>query len=54
MHLTGVRIGDILKLQDGKIFFEVDNGKTAIRFGITGKRGKRNVPFIYDKLHKIL
>lgn len=50
MHLTGVRIGDIMKLKDGKIFFEEEDNKSIIRLAITGKRGKRNVPYIYDEV----
>lgn len=50
MHLTGLRIGDIMKLEDGKIFFEEENNKSIMRLGVTGKRGKRNVPYIYDEI----
>jgi integrase len=49
MHLTGVRVGGIMKLTDGKIFFEEDDDKQIMRIAVTDKGGKRNVPFIYDK-----
>jgi len=50
MHLTGVRIGTIMKLKEENVFFEEDNNKPVIRLALTGKGDKRNVPYIYDEV----
>jgi integrase len=48
-NATGARIGDILRLRRGSISYENYNGKLAMKIDIIGKRGKRNVKWIFDK-----
>ena len=52
--LTGVRAGDIMRLKRGDnnsgILSELYNNKPVLRLNIIGKRRKRNVIFIHDKI----
>ena len=48
-NVTGARIGDILKLKRGSISYENYNGTIAMKIDIIGKRGKRNVKWIFEK-----
>jgi len=50
LHLTGARIGGVMKLKDDKIVFEVQNNKPVMRLAIIDKGNKRNVPYIYDEV----
>lgn len=50
MCLTGIRIGDILRLKQGKISNELYEDKPVLRLNILGKRQKRNVIFIHDEI----
>jgi integrase len=46
--LTGVRVGDVLRLKRDNIMPEEYKGKPVLRINITGKGKKRNVIFIHD------
>ena len=46
--LTGVRVGDIMKLKRGGIVSEIYNNKEVTRLNLIGKRKKRNVIYIHD------
>jgi len=48
--LTGVRAGDVLNLQHGQIFMEEYMSREALRLNIIGKRRKRNVVYVHDKI----
>jgi integrase len=48
LMLTGVRIGDIMKLKRDNIIPEEYKGKNVLRLQLTGKRKKDNVVHIYD------
>jgi len=49
-NMTGVRAGDVLNLKQGRILPEEYEGRTVLRLNIIGKRKKRNVVFIHDKI----
>ena len=49
-NLTGVRAGDVLRLREGQIVPEEYKGKPVLRLNITGKRKKRAVVFLHDKV----
>lgn len=46
--LTGVRVGDILRLKYGGIHPETYENKPVLRLNIVGKGRKRNVVYIHD------
>jgi len=48
--MTGVRAGDILRLRRENIIPEEYEGNEVLRINITGKRRKRNVVYIHDKI----
>ena len=48
MHLTGIRIGGAMKIKDGNIQLDEEDGKRVMKIIVTDKGGKRNVPYIYD------
>jgi integrase len=48
--LTGVRCGDILKLQREHIVPEEYNGVPVLRLELLGKRQKENTVFVYDEI----
>ena len=48
--MTGVRVGDILNLRYKDVVPEVYEGKEVLRLNIIGKRMKRNVVYIHDKI----
>lgn len=48
--LTGVRVGDILRLKRDSMFTEVINDKVALRLNIIGKRDKLSVVYIFDNI----
>jgi len=47
-NITGVRVGDILKLRREDIQSEIYRGKPVLRLNITGKGGRKNTVFIHD------
>jgi len=49
-NITGVRIGDILKLRRDDILSETYKDKPVVRFNITGKGGRKNTVFIHDMI----
>lgn len=48
--LTGVRAGDIFRLQENDVLPEVYEEKEVLRLNILGKGRKRNVVYIFDKI----
>lgn len=46
--LTGVRAGDVLRLERGNIIPEVYEGENVLKLIIEGKGNKRNVVYIHD------
>ena len=46
--LTGIRVGDILRLKRDSIFTEDVKGKAALRLNVLGKRDKLSVVYIFD------
>ena len=48
--LTGVRVGDILRLKRDSIFTEDIKGKSALRLNIIGKRDRLNVVYVFDNI----
>jgi site-specific recombinase XerD len=48
--MTGVRAGDVLNLKHGQVFMEEYMGRETLRLNIIGKRRKRNVVYIHDKI----
>jgi integrase len=48
--LTGVRVGDILRLKYGGIHPETYENKPVLRLNLLGKGRKRNVVYIHDKV----
>ncbi len=48
--LTGIRAGDVLRTPRKNIVSEEYQGTTVLRLNIIGKRRKRNVIFIHDKI----
>ncbi len=49
-NLTGVRARDVLSVRQGGIVPEDYKGKPVLRLNLLGKRKKRNVIFIHDKI----
>ncbi len=59
MMCTGIRIGDCLKLERGKIVEEEYKDSKTLKLDVTGKRGKQNichihVPWIIDRILKFI
>ncbi len=59
MMCTGIRIGDCLKLEKGKIIEEEYKDNKTLKLDVTGKRGKQNichvhVPWIIDRVLKFI
>ena len=48
--VTGSRIADILRMKEGSIETEIDNGKEILRLSTSGKGDKMQVKYIYDKV----
>ncbi len=48
--LTGVRVGDILRLKRDNIMPEIYKNTPVLRLNITGKGRKRNVVYIHDEV----
>lgn len=47
-HLTGVRVGDVLRLKRGFIEPEIYDGKNVIKITITGKGDKKNIVYLHE------
>jgi len=50
MNCTGVRAGDVMRLERGNIINEEHEGVPILELRIDGKRGKRNVVSIHDEV----
>lgn len=48
--LTGVRVGDILRLKRAQMFTEIVKDKPCLRLNIIGKRDKLNIVYIFDDI----
>lgn len=48
--ITGVRAGDVLSVRKGMIMTENYEGKEVMKITMLGKKQKRNVVFIHDKI----
>lgn len=48
--LTGVRVGDILRLKRGRIEPDIYEGKEVLKLAMEGKGGRRYVVYIHDQI----
>ena len=48
--MTGVRVGDVLRLKRGSIVVEDYKGKNVLRLNIIGKGSKQAVMYIHDEV----
>ena len=52
--VTGARIGDVLRLKRGAIYYEKYNGEDVLRLDVIGKGNKKTPVYIFDEVIKQL
>lgn len=50
MNVSGIRFGDILRLEKNAVTMDYIHGQMALKMNIIGKRGRKNPIYIYDEI----